>query len=56
MPNETLVSAQRRLLSDISHELRSPLARMNVALGLLRQRGVDDPDGMLGRLGDFTGS
>ena len=47
---ETLVSAQRRLLSDISHELRSPLARMNVALGLLRQRGVDDPDGMLGRL------
>ena len=47
---ETLVSAQRRLLRDISHELRSPLARMNVALGLLRQRGTDDPDGMIARL------
>jgi len=34
---ETLVTAQRRLLGDISHELRSPLARMAVALGLLRQ-------------------
>jgi signal transduction histidine kinase len=47
---EKLVSAQRRLLRDISHELRSPLARMNVALGLLRQREADDPDGMLARL------
>jgi two-component system sensor histidine kinase CpxA len=47
---ETLVSSQRRLLGDISHELRSPLARMNLALGLLRQRGVDDPDGMIARL------
>ena len=47
---ETLVAAQRRLLSDISHELRSPLARMNVALGLLRQRGVEDPDRMIARL------
>jgi two-component system sensor histidine kinase CpxA len=34
---ETLVSAQRRLLSDVSHTLRSPLARLNVALGLARQ-------------------
>src|SRR6201998_4083967 len=31
---ETLVKAQSRLLNDISHELRSPLARLNVALGL----------------------
>lgn len=31
---ETLVGAQKRLLGDISHELRSPLARLNVALEL----------------------
>jgi signal transduction histidine kinase len=35
---ESLMNAQKRLLSDISHELRSPLARLNVALGLARQR------------------
>ncbi len=35
---ESLVLAQRRLLRDMSHELRSPLARLNVALGLIRQR------------------
>jgi signal transduction histidine kinase len=35
---EMLVKAQSRLLSDISHELRSPLARLNVALALVRQR------------------
>jgi len=46
----SLVAAQRRLLSDMSHELRSPLARMKVAIGLLRQRGVDDTQGMLDRL------
>jgi len=39
---ENLVNAQSRLLTDISHELRSPLARLNVALELARQRsGVD---------------
>ena len=35
---ENLVNAQSRLLTDISHELRSPLARLNVALELARQR------------------
>jgi len=34
---ESLVGAQRRLLGDISHELRSPLARQGVALGLARR-------------------
>lgn len=34
----TLLSAQRRLLQDISHELRSPLARQRVALELVRQQ------------------
>jgi two-component system sensor histidine kinase CpxA len=47
---ETLVKAQSRLLNDISHELRSPLARLNVALGLARQRaGVESAD-MLDRI------
>lgn len=34
---ESLVHAQQQLLSDISHELRSPLARLNVALELVRR-------------------
>lgn len=34
---EGLVELQKRLLRDISHELRSPLARLNVALELARQ-------------------
>src|SRR6266478_589104 len=34
---ESLVQAQQRLLGDVSHELRSPLARLCVALGLLRE-------------------
>jgi len=35
--------AVTRLLRDISHELRSPLARMRVALGLARQSPTDSP-------------
>ncbi|RYG53051.1 two-component sensor histidine kinase, partial [bacterium] len=34
---ETLVESQRRLLADISHELRSPLARLAVASELAQQ-------------------
>ena len=34
---QRLVAAQRRLLHDVSHELRSPLARMQAAIGLARQ-------------------
>jgi two-component system OmpR family sensor kinase len=34
---QKLVSAQRRLLHDVSHELRSPLARLQAAIGLARQ-------------------
>lgn len=40
---ENLISTQRQLLNDVSHELRSPLARINVALDLLRRRSGDDP-------------
>lgn len=39
---EALVSGQRQLISDVSHELRSPLARLNVALDLGRQRKGND--------------
>jgi two-component system sensor histidine kinase CpxA len=35
---QELMTGQRQLLSDVSHELRSPLARLQVALGLARQR------------------
>jgi two-component system, OmpR family, sensor histidine kinase CpxA len=35
---EELVTSQRQLISDISHELRSPLARVNATLGVARQR------------------
>ena len=34
---ETLVGAQKNLLRDISHELRSPLTRLGIALELARQ-------------------
>lgn len=34
----TLVDAQRNLLHDVSHELRSPLARLQAAIGLARQQ------------------
>jgi two-component system, OmpR family, sensor histidine kinase CpxA len=47
---ETLVKAQSRLLNDISHELRSPLARLNVALGLARQRSGPESVMMLERI------
>jgi two-component system sensor histidine kinase CpxA len=47
---QNLVDAQRRLLSDISHELRSPLARLNVALELARQRSGSEAETALGRI------
>ncbi len=37
---ESLVAAQNRLLGDVSHELRSPLTRLNLSLELAR-RGDD---------------
>lgn len=35
---DSLISAQQRLLHDVSHELRSPLARMLAAIGLAQQQ------------------
>jgi two-component system, OmpR family, sensor histidine kinase CpxA len=47
---ENLVTAQSRLLTDISHELRSPLARLNVALELARQRSGPEASSALQRI------
>jgi two-component system sensor histidine kinase CpxA len=47
---EALLEAQQRLLRDISHELRSPLARLNVALALARQRAGEEAQGALARI------
>lgn len=35
---KALMDSQRRLLHDVSHELRSPLARLQAAIGLARQQ------------------
>jgi two-component system sensor histidine kinase CpxA len=45
---EELVKSQRRLLQDISHELRSPLARLGVAVELAR--GGGDPQQAFDRI------
>jgi signal transduction histidine kinase len=37
------MNAQRRLLHDVSHEMRSPLARLQAAAGLLRLRHGQEP-------------
>jgi signal transduction histidine kinase len=47
---ESLLTAQGRLLTDISHELRSPLARLNVALELARQRSGPEAQSALERI------
>lgn len=47
---EELVLAQRRLLTDVSHELNSPLARLRVALELARQRAGEGAAGPLDRI------
>jgi two-component system, OmpR family, sensor kinase len=39
---QSSMSQQKRLLHDVSHEVRSPLARLQAAAGILRQRGSLD--------------
>jgi len=39
---ENLVDSQKRLLADISHELRSPLARLQMAIGIAQQSAEDN--------------
>jgi two-component system sensor histidine kinase CpxA len=39
---ETLMHTQRNLLTSVSHELRSPLARLNVSLGVMRKHASQE--------------
>lgn len=57
---QTLLAAERRLLGDISHELRSPLARLGVAVELARSgenraAALDRIQKEAGRLNDLVG-
>ena len=47
---ESLVGAQQLLLRDVSHELRSPLARLSVALELAREDASPDMATQLNRM------
>jgi len=47
---ESLVGAQRLLLRDVSHELRSPLARLSVALELAREEAQPEMEDHLARI------
>jgi two-component system sensor histidine kinase CpxA len=47
---ESLVDSQKRLTRDVSHELRSPLARMSVALEIARQKANQELIPSLNRL------
>lgn len=40
---EEFISRQRQLISDVPPELRTPLARLNVALDVVRERKGNDP-------------
>ncbi len=50
MKIEGLVGSQQRLLRDISHELRSPLARLSIALELARQKQCEGSEKALNRI------
>src|SRR5215469_16195087 len=47
---ESLVAGQQRLLSTVSHELRSPLTRLSLAAGLLRQCSPEEIPEYLDRI------
>jgi two-component system sensor histidine kinase CpxA len=47
---ESLMASQGRLLRDISHELRSPLTRLNVALELARRTAGKEAEASLDRM------
>jgi signal transduction histidine kinase len=47
---ESLITSQQRLTQDISHELRSPLARMNVALEIAKQKANPESIPLLERI------
>ncbi len=45
-----LISSQRQLLRDVSHELRSPLARLQIALALAERGSPDEQQALWPRL------
>jgi signal transduction histidine kinase len=45
-----LIAAQRDLLNTVSHELRSPLARFNVSMALLRKQSSSQSEPLLQRM------
>ena len=47
---ESLITSQQRLARDISHELRSPLARLNVALEIAKQKSTKETEPLLDRI------
>ena len=47
------MEGQRRLLHDVSHEIRSPLARLQAAVGIMRQK-PEQPAEMIARIEDET--
>jgi two-component system, OmpR family, sensor histidine kinase CpxA len=47
---ESLLTSQRLLFRNVSHELRSPLARLNVAMELARQSAAAEVPGYLDRI------
>jgi two-component system, OmpR family, sensor histidine kinase CpxA len=48
---EASITGQRRLLGDVSHELRSPLSRLIVALSLVKQGPAEESAENLARIG-----
>jgi two-component system sensor histidine kinase CpxA len=46
----SLITSQQRLARDISHELRSPLARLNVALEIAKQKASKESEPQLERI------
>jgi two-component system, OmpR family, sensor histidine kinase CpxA len=47
---DLLIQTQKNLLSSVSHELRSPLARINLSVAILKKRYSANPDDMFQRL------
>lgn len=47
---QTLIDSQRQLLQDVSHELRSPLARLKITAALLERANEQDKEKLSNRL------
>ena len=47
---QSLIGSQRQLLRDVSHELRSPLARLRIALALAERASPEEREKLWPRL------